>query len=72
MRDDDPGVGNLGLNIRMGGENFSVAQQTFTDHPDPEGETPQEKIQRGKQILRAMRDDDPGVGNLGLNINMDG
>jgi len=25
-RDDDPD-GNLGLNIRMGGENFSVAQK---------------------------------------------
>jgi len=25
MRDDDPGVGKLGLNINMGGENFSVA-----------------------------------------------
>jgi hypothetical protein len=39
-RDDDPD-GNLGLNIRMGGDNFSVAQRTFTDHPDPVGETPE-------------------------------
>ena len=27
MRDDDPGVGNLGLNIRMDGESLSVAQK---------------------------------------------
>jgi len=40
--------------------------------PSPPGETDQEKIYRGKKILRAMRDDDPGSGNLGLNIHMDG
>ena len=90
MRDDDPGVGNLGLNIRMDGESFSVAQKDkdskknddpdgdlgmsikmdgetyniaqrkrksnindknfvgFTDHPDPAGESREEKIQRGR------------------------
>jgi hypothetical protein len=26
-RDDDPGTANLGLNIRMGDENFSIAQK---------------------------------------------
>ena len=112
MRDDDPGIGKLGLNLKMGDENISIAQKdkntkknddpdgdlgltirmdgeslsiaqrkrlaqlhehnflTFTDHPDPEGETQQEKIQRGKQILRAERDDDPGIGKLGLNLKM--
>ena len=45
-------------------------QIAFTDHPDPEGETQLEKIQRGKQILRAMRNDDPGIGKLGLNLKM--
>ena len=89
MRDDDPGVGNLGLNIRMDGETLNVAQKSrsayidennyvvFGDAPEifgpaPPGETQQEKIQRGKQILREARNDDPGVGNLGLNIHMDG
>ena len=90
MRDDDPGIGKLGLNLKMGDENISIAQKdkntkknddpdgdlgltirmdgqslsiaqkkrlaqlhehnflTFTDHPDPPGETEQEKIQRGK------------------------
>ena len=72
------------MTIRMDGESLSIAQKkreshidehnyvTFTDHPDPVGETPQQKTQRGLQILRAMRDDDPGVGKLGLNIRMDG
>ena len=89
MRDDDPGVGNLGLNIHMDGETLNVAQKSrsayidennyvvFGDAPEifgpaPPGETQQEKIQRGKQILREARNDDPGVGNLGLNIHMDG
>ena len=83
MVNDDPGIGNLGLNIRMGDETLSVAQKkksayidennyvVFTDHPDPIGETPEEKRMRGIQILRARRDDDPN-GNLGLNIHMDG
>jgi hypothetical protein len=64
MRKDDPGVGTLGLNIRMGDETISVAQKArdhnlvgFTDEPEifgaaPAGETAQEKIQRGRKILR--------------------
>jgi len=38
----------------------------------PEGETQSQKIARGKAILRKERADDPGTGNLGLNIRMDG
>lgn len=30
------------------------------------------KIARGREILRRERADDPGSGNLGLTINMDG
>ena len=79
---DDPD-GNLGLNINMGGESFSIAQKgrtaiiddqnyvVFTDHPDPAGETHEQKIQRGKAILRQQAREDPD-GNLGLNIRMDG
>ena len=26
-REDDPGSGNLGLNIRMGGETYNIAQK---------------------------------------------
>lgn len=82
MVNDDPGVGKLGINIRMGDENLSIAQKkrsayidennyvVFTDHPDPLGETPEQKTMRGIQILRARRDDDPGSGPLGLNIRM--
>ena len=40
MRDDDPGVGNLGLNIRMDGESFSVAQKDKDPkkNDDPDGD----------------------------------
>ena len=67
----------------MDGETLSVAQKQrksnindnnfvgFTDHPDPVGETREEKIRRGKAILRQERSNDPD-GNLGLNINMGG
>jgi dihydrodipicolinate reductase len=60
MRKDDPGVGTLGLNIRMGDETISVAQKArdhnlvgFTDQTEPFGEappneSPQEKVLRGK------------------------
>jgi hypothetical protein len=48
MRKDDPGVGNLGLNIRMDGENYSIAQKAkennlvgFTDKVvNPFGDEP--------------------------------
>ena len=51
-KNDDPN-GDLGLTIRMDGESLSIAQKkrlaqlhehnflTFTDHPDPPGETPE-------------------------------
>ena len=68
----------------MGDETLSVAQKArdhnlvgVTDEPEifgaaPADESPQEKVQRGRKILRQLRDDDPGSGNLGLNIHMDG
>jgi len=37
----------------------------------PAGETYEQKVARGKQILRKERADDPN-GNLGLTIHMDG
>jgi len=86
-RDDDPN-GPLGLDIHMDGETLSVAQKVKDNNlvgvptksdpymewggPAPPGETDQEKIIRGKKILRELRKDDPGSGDLGLNINMGG
>jgi len=73
MRKDDPGVGTLGLNIRMGDTDISIAQKKAEPFSEgPPGETEAEKIQRGRAILREARADDPGSGNLGLNIHMDG
>lgn len=78
-RADDPGSGNLGLNIRMDGESLSIAQKPSLAQYDselftggPAGESQKDKIARGKAILRKERADDPGTGSLGLNIRMDG
>jgi len=64
----------------MGDETLSIAQkarnnnlaQTEPFGEAPPGETPEEKTVRGRKILRQMRDEDPGVGTLGLDIHMDG
>jgi len=45
MRKDDPGVGTLGLNINMGGENISIAQKKAEPFSEgPPGETQAEKL----------------------------
>jgi len=69
------------MTIHMDGETYNIAQkkkhslaqydsELFTGGPP--GETKEQKIARGKAILRKERSDDPGSGSLGLNIRMDG